>query len=272
MKNRNFLKLFIMAFAMASAFALTSCGDDDPVPSPTPDPTPDPDPTPTVSYYGYGCAFTMDSIAGDAEAFLTVLRDTMELYCPELTAVSDYQYTVSIVCEEGDTAQIRELRTKYNAFVSAIYMYRDSERVPVVSANVFSKQVTEHNVQKDWTFNANGNASSSLEFFFQVPSLRNTLWGTDDAKQPSLGAFRFGSIWNQSSLKATGTATAHADNGEYTAYRQGNLLVFLDEAGANKYGFQINESEESEPMTMTLVSVDGQNLDEADRVTYTIDN
>ena len=145
-------------------------------------------------------------------------------------------------------------------------------RVPVVSANVFSKQVTEHNVQKDWTFNGNGNASSTLEFFFQVPSLRNTLWGTDDAKQPSLGAFRFGSIWNQSSLKATGTATAHADGGEYTAYRQGNLLVFLDEAGVNKYGFQINESEESEPMTMTLVSVDGQNLDEADRVTYTIDN
>ena len=180
MKNRNFLKLFIMAFAMASAFALTSCGDDDPVPSPTPDPTPDPDTTPTVSHFGYGCAFTMDSIAG--------------------------------------------------------------------------------------------NASSTLEFFFQVPSLRNTLWGTDDAKQPSLGAFRFGSIWNQSSLKATGTATAHADGGEYTAYRQGNLLVFLDEAGVNKYGFQINESEESEPMTMTLVSVDGQTLDEADRVTYTIDN
>ena len=272
MKNRNFLKLFIMAFAMASAFALTSCGDDDPVPSPTPDPTPDPDPTPTVSYFGYGCAFTMDSIAGDAEAFLTILRDTMELYCPELTAVSDYQYTASIVCEEGDTAQIRELRTKYNAFVSAIYMYRDSERVPVVSANVFSKQVTEHNVQKDWTFNANGNSVRTQQIFFQVPSLRNTLWGTDDAKQPSLGAFRFGSIWNQSSLKATGTATAHADGGEYTAYRQGNLLVFLDEAGANKYGFQINESEESEPMTMTLVSVDGQNLDEADRVTYTIDN
>ena len=144
---------------------------------------------------------TAIGIAGDAEAFLTVLRDTMELYCPELTAVSDYQYTASIVCEEGDTAQIRELRTKYNAFVSAIYMYRDSERVLVVSANVFSKQVTEHNVQKDWTFNGNGNASSTLEFFFQVPSLRNTLWGTDDAKQPSLGAFRFGNIWNVSILQ-----------------------------------------------------------------------
>ena len=137
---------------------------------------------------------------------------------------------------------------------------------------MFSKQVTEHNVQKDWTFNANGNSVRTQQIFFQVPSLRNTLWGTDDAERPSLGAFRFGSIWNQSSLKATGTATAHADGGEYTAYRQGNLLVFLDEAGVNKYGFQINESEESEPMTMTLVSVDGQNLDEADRVTYTIDN
>lgn len=266
MKIKSYFQAMSMALAMA--FALTGCGDDDPI-LPTPDdPDPvDPDPTPEVVYDGHAFYFQLDSVAGDAEAFNTMVLDTMSLYFPEMKEVGTGLYAASLVHEQGDTANVAKLRAEYREFVShMVYMCRDAKQPVVTTMMTFGTQ-SESNVKEGWSFSS-GTSSGSSQFGVLIPALRNEEWKTADDKGTGVQSIAFGDAWLHSkTVKAMfNTSQVVVGDTSYPASRQGQFILLFDENDQIKYGFYIDPAGDA----LYLVRV-GENTLEGEAVpTYSV--
>lgn len=264
MRIKNYFQLICAALIMS--FAITSCGDDDPV-TPTPDPSPDPtpDPTPTVVYNGYGCAFSLDSVAGDAEAFNTIILDSMKFYCPELKEKGAGVYGASIVYEKNDTADYKKLREGFRAFELSVLGLIKTAKTPVVtsSAVIFSNN-SQSGVSSDWSFDFSA-SSSSRTFGVLIPQLKSSIWATDDKKDTGVESVKFDS-WVSTAAKAlfSGSVVIN-DIDTYPAVRLGDRFVLLGENNEFKYVFFIDPSGES----FRLTQIGGEKLADEAVTTYT---
>ncbi len=256
--KKNYCRLIAVALTMA--LVVVSCGDDDPI-TPTPEPTPDP--TPTVVYNGFGYTFQLDSVAGDAEAFNTFLLDTMKFYCPELKEVTAGVYSASIVFEEGDSADYVKLRDQLAAFKSSFLNAIKVVKTPVVtSSGVIKEQYGT--VEQGWKYSSVGSNSGSVAFAVLIPSLKSSVWATDDKKDTGVESLKFND-WSLFAIKAvfSGKVVVN-DTDTCSASREGNLLVLLDEGSKIKYGFTIDPSGES----LSLTQVGNDKLAEEAITTY----
>lgn len=246
--KKNYCRLIAVALTMA--LVVVSCGDDDPI-TPTPEPTPEPtpDPTPTVVYNGFGCEFTLDSVAGEAEAFNTILLDTMKFYCPELKEIGALSYRASIVYEENDTVDYAKLKAGFRAFKLSADAMTKTAKVPVVtSIGTFSTK-SKTRVSSDWSYFSSGSITNKTTINILIPALNSGTWATDDKKDTGVESLRFGS-WGSTTAKMmfSGKVVVN-DTDTCSASREGNLLVLLDEGSKIKYGFTIDPSGESLRLT-----------------------
>jgi len=252
---KNYFQLICVALTMA--FAITSCGDDDPV-------NPTPNPTPTVVYNGFGCAFSLDSVAGDAEAFNTIILDSMKFYCPELKEKGVGMYSASVVYEKDDTADYKKLREGFRAFELSLMGLIKTAKTPVVtsSAVIFS-QVSQSSVSSNWDFDIYGSTSKNT-FGVLIPQLKSSTWVTDDKKDTGVESLKFGS-WVSTTAKAmfSGSVVIN-DIDTYSAVRKGNKLILFDENDRVKYGFIIDPSGES----FNLIQIGSDRLAEEAITTY----
>lgn len=264
MRIKNYLYALSVAFAMA--FAFTACGDDDPIgPTPEPKPEPTPDPTPEVVYNGYGCAFSLDSLPGDAEAFQKILLDSMQHYCPQLKEVSAGVYAASLVYEEKDTAKLSELKNSFRAFWSSMVTYSKTAVTPVVTSKATVSHKDVEKVSSDWKFDLSS-TSDNTSFAILVPRLKDCLCLTDDPKDSGIVSLKFGS-WLSTTAKAMFSSTATVNRSDsYDAVRSGDKVLLMDEDNQLKYGFVIDPSGKS----LTLVRIGTETLDKDAWVTYRI--
>lgn len=257
----------VLMMAAVSTFVLTSCGDDDPV-NPEPVPTPDPDPTPTVTYNGFGCSFVLDSIAGDSETFMPMLRDTMELYCPGFTEESAFTYTASVVYESTDPTDMQSLTDDFWKFHSVIANMQGNLQTPVVTANMQFGTLEKPEVTSDWSFSFSFLSSAVIRstLSFAIPALRHCIWVTEDAKELGVNSLTFSTWTDADGGKATlkGTVVVNGTD-SYIGYRQGSHILLLDpETLAKRYVFSIDNSGES----ISLLIVDGNTIAKDDQPVF----
>lgn len=260
--KKNYCRLIAVALTMVLVVA--SCGDDDPI-TPTPDPTPDPtpEPTPTVVYNGFGCALTLDSVAGEAEAFNKILLDSMKFYCPELKEIGAWSYGASIVYEKNDTADYVKLRDGFHAFTSSVKVMSKTAKVPVVTSKGTFSTKSQTGVSSDWSYSSSSFAEGKT-FGILIPVLNSGTWATDDKKDTGVESLDF-STWSATTIKTMFSGKVVVNGTDvYNAVREGVKLVLFEDGSKIKYGFTIDSSGES----LRLTQVGNEELAEEAITTY----
>lgn len=247
-----------MGIALAMALVVTGCGEDDPITPPTPEPDPTPNP-PVVVHEGYECTFTLSNVYGDEEAFLKIVKDTIDFYCPALKEEAPGVYKASITFEKGDTAEYVKLKNDFKSLKSSLLFLPARQSKPVVTSYTSFKTF----------YKSTTNINSDSDCGLLLPQLVECVWATDDAKESGIESLTFGSVWLASGSKEifNGSVTINGTD-KYEAARQGNTILLFDKDNQVVYGFVISGEGES----VYLVKVGKETLAEEKRPVYTFKN
>ncbi len=255
---------YVVGLVLAMSLMMISCGEDEPagLTPVDPDLTPvDPTPPPTVDYDGFAFIIALDSVAGDVDGFYAWLDEAVKERCPELQKQSDGSYKAVLVYDKvGDRAALTQLMEKTHQFAGDLskLLKGGSLVSPVVTSKISYEAISESNVQKDWSVSASAQTGSNA-FAVLIPRLKETTWTVEDANGTGVDSFSFGEWGAVLSRKATFKSSVKLNGSdEYTAIRQGNIILVEDKEGYMKYSFAIDSGGE----TIYLYSIDGKSLEE----------